>query len=198
MIHINAFKIQKGGKTIMAVIQKIVKSLPKKFSFFSSISILFILILLSTMGCNSEKCIQTDNVVSFLANVDPDSFQKVFTVVIGTKQATPSELNNLLRPEGGKVFIVTSITSYHITPRNESPFSVIGLLGLTESGSTRGWGAGTISVSERETTHVDYRPGIVVLLTENESLAVRSFIQSNDKARVEVHGYLKERPEIEK
>lgn len=178
--------------------QKTKKSLRKQVTILSSLLMLIVLLLWATLGCNSEKCVQTNNIVSFLANVSPGSNQKVFTVVIGTKQATPAELNNLLRPEGGKIFIVTSITSYHITPKIEAPFSVIGLLAVTESESTRGWGAGSLSVTGRKTTHVTYRPGLVVELTGAESLAVRSFIQSNETARVEVHGYLMKRPGSEK
>lgn len=178
----------------MDATQKTKKSLRKQVTILSSLLVLTVLLLWATFGCNSEKCVQTNNIVSFLANVSANSYQKVFTVVIGTKQATPTELNNLLRPEGGKIFIVTSITSFHITPKIEAPFSVIALLAVTEKGSTRGWGAGSLSVTGRNTTHVTYRPGLVVELRDVESLAVRSFIQSNETAHVEVHGYLMERP----
>lgn len=160
-----------------------------------SLLTLVILILWSTIGCKVEKRVPIEDIVSFQANVEADSFQKVFTLVIGTKQATSEELNNLLRPAGGKVLMVTSITAFHIKPTIESPFSVIKLMAQTASGSTRGWGVGGLSVSGRKTTHVTYRPGMVVELVGDESLTIRSLIQSNELARVEVHGHLRERPE---
>ena len=89
--------------------------------------------------------------------------------------------------------IVTSITAYHITPTSKAPFSVVDLMGC-KNGSTRGWGNGGLSISGLQTTQVNYRPGLVVTLIADESLCIGNFIQSNETARVGIHGYLMDRP----
>lgn len=160
-----------------------------------SLLMLAILFLCGASGCVANESIKPENIVSFFGTVSPNSKDKTFgAVVIGAEQATSEDLNKLLRPNGNKVLIVTSVTGYHITPTNKAPFSVVAILGLRENGSTRGWGNGGLSVSGLQTTQVDYRPGIVVTLMSDESLCIASFIQSNDKARVGVHGYLIDKP----
>ena len=131
--------------------------------------------------------------MSYFETVYPSSFGSVGSLVVGTNQASSEDLYEAIRPEGGKVLIVTSITAFHITPTHETPFSVISLLGVKD-GSTRGWGQGSLSVSGLQTTQVNYDPGLVVQLTKGESLSFRSLLQSNDIARVGLHGYLVDKP----
>ena len=79
----------------------------KILSFFT----LAILILWGTIGCKVGKGIPTEDIVSFLANVEPDSYQKVFTVVIGTKQATPKELNDLMKSDWKKSTVYYAVAA---------------------------------------------------------------------------------------
>ena len=179
----------------MKVMHKIPNHLRKSTIILSSILILAVLFIWGITGCEYKKCVEPDTIVSFFASVSPGSKETTFgAAMIGIQQATSEELNNLLRPEGGKALIVTSITGYHITPTKKIPFSIVDLIGLSKKGSTRGWGNGGLSIAGPQTTQVNYRPGIVVTLMSGESLCIASFIQSNEKARVGVHGYLVDRP----
>ena len=167
----------------------------KKESFRNLTKLLFgviipVLFLFGASGlCFAQQDIQNE-VVSFLANVNPNQKQKVFTIVIGDEQVSTEKLNNLLKPKGGKVLIVTSITAFHITPKKRKSFSVVGLLAVSNNGATRGWGAGTLSVNEKFTTHISYHPGLIIKLMKKESLAIANYIQSNELVRVEIHGFL--------
>jgi hypothetical protein len=161
---------------------------------FRCLLLLVVLLVWGATGCEYNEDAEPDIVVSFFATVSPDSRETTFgAAMIGTEQATSEDINELIRPAGGKVLIVTSITGYHITPSSKYPFSVVGLIGITDEGSTRGWGNGGLSIAGLHTTHVTFKPGLAVTLTSNESLCIASFIQSNDKARVGVHGYLRDR-----
>ena len=172
--------------------------LRKATTILSGLLILAILLPCGANGYEVKRSFQIENVVSFFGTVSPDSTDTDFgAIVIGTKQATSEDLNKLLRPKGRKVLIVTSITAYHITPTSKAPFSIVALLGY-RNGSTRGWGNGGLSISRLQTTQVNYRPGLVVTLMTGESLGIRSFKQSNEKARVGIHGYLMDRPKAKK
>jgi len=136
------------------------------------------------------------NTVNFFTNVEPEQNDKQMGAVeIGMNQATAEDLNELIRPDGGKVLIVNKMRAFHILPESDEPFSVVGLLSCTDEDSTRGFGNGMISVSGLETMEVTYDPGIVVHLTEDGNVCIRSFIQSTDITSVEVNGYLMDRPE---
>lgn len=177
----------------MKVIHRTPNRLPKAIITLGSLLILAILFLWGAATCAASESVQPENTVSFFATVSPDSKETSFgAVMIGTEQATSEDLNNLIGPEGGKMLIVTSITAYHITPTSKAPFSVVDLMGC-KNGSTRGWGNGGLSISGMQTTHVNYRPGLVVTLIADESLCIANFIQSNEKARVGIHGYLMDR-----
>ena len=168
--------------------------------------IAFVLLMIGTLclwdsrgQANSHEGAQTttpspEDTISFFMTVGPDSFDTGSTARIGPDPGKVDDINAAIRPAGGKLFIVTAITAYHISPRSQDPFSIVSLTALTDKGSTRGWGGGGISVSGQQTTHAQYWPGIVVQLVDNESLSVRSFVQSTDTVRFIVHGYLVDRP----
>ena len=178
----------------MKAINRTPNRLRKPTTTFGSLLIVAILSLWGATGCEANESVRPENIVSFFATVSPNSYVTVFgSAMIGTEQVTSEDLNKLLRPSGGKVLIVTSITGYHITPTSNAPFSAVSLL-ARKPGASRGWGAGGLSISGLQTTQVDYRPGLVVTLLPDESLCIASWIQSNERARVEVHGYLMERP----
>jgi len=179
----------------MKAINKTLNRLRKPTTTLGSLLIVAILSLWGATGCEANESVRPETIVSFFATVSPSSYVTTFGLAtIGTEQVTSQDLNELLRPSGGKVLIVTSITGYHITPTSKAPFSVVWLFALTrETKASRGWGGGGLSISGLQTTQVNYRPGLVVTLLPDESLCVRSGTQSNETARVEVHGYLMEK-----
>ncbi len=132
--------------------------------------------------------------VSFLANVDPDSDQTVLTVQLGDQQIPTSELNDMLRPGGGSVLRITSVHGFLTgTPQvpSTSDYAVI-FVGAIMRGGIRGFGAGTLSLNGAGTTQINFDPGLVASLLNNEYLVIRSQSQSNHEARVEVHGFLED------
>lgn len=176
----------------MKAINKRLNRLRKPTTTLGSLLIVAILSLWGATGCEANESVRPENIVSFFATVSPSSYVTTFGLAtIGTEQVTSQDLNRLLRPSGGKVLIVTSITGYHITPTSKAPFSVV-WLSARKPEAVRGWGAG-LSISGLQTTQVNYRPGLVVTLLPDESLCIESGTQSNEKARVVVHGYLMER-----
>lgn len=177
----------------MKAINKRLNRLRKPTTTLGSLLIVAILSLWGATGCEANESVRPENIVSFFATVSPNSYVTAFGLaMIGTEQVTSEDLNELLRPSGGKVLIVTSITGYHITPTSKAPFSVVWLLARKPK-AVRGWGGGGLSISGLQTTQVNYRPGLVVTLLPDESLCIESGTQSNDTARVQVHGYLMER-----
>lgn len=130
--------------------------------------------------------------VSFLANVDPDSDQTVFTIQVGDQQISTAQLNNMLRPGGGSVLRITSVHGFLSDPNivpDATDYAVIFVGALSRFG-IRGFGAGTLSLNGAGTTQINFAPGLVASLLNNEVLTIRSQVQSNHEARIEVHGFL--------
>lgn len=130
--------------------------------------------------------------VSFFMDVEPGT--KSFfsqSAQIGTKQVTLSEVNDQLH--NGKTLIVKNITVEHLSlpfPNPES-YSVVALAQCaTKSGSIEGFGNSSIATYGLQSNSVYYNPGLVVYLNEKHVLCVSSYIQSNEKVRVFVHGIL--------
>ncbi len=149
------------------------------------------LLLLGSSLLGASAWAQT---VSFLANVDPDTSQTVFTVQIDGQQTATADLNQLLRPGGGKVLRVTSIHGFLSdgrVPPTADDYAVIFLGALSNRNAVRGFGAGSIALDGRSTSQINFQPGLFVSLLANESLVLRSQLQSNYPARIEVHGFLK-------
>lgn len=137
---------------------------------------------------------KVEDAVSFFANVDPDSFDTTFAaIVIGTEQATAEDLNELLRPSGGMALRVTTMKLHNFTPVDTSYASVF-LGACTPIFSTRGFGSGPLAAGGPNTIQVNFQPGLVATLNSNESLCIRSLIQSNDLAVVGIHGFLQNSP----
>lgn len=131
--------------------------------------------------------------VSFVAVVQPHSDQTGFNLMIGNQQVPSSMLNDMLRPGGGHMLRVTSIKAHLINSQpmpGDSDYALVFLGAVTTRPSVRGFGAGSISVSGAATAQVNFDPGLFVQLGGNESLTVRSQLQSNETAHIEVHGYL--------
>lgn len=149
--------------------------------------LLLVLALLVSGGAQAQKT------VSFLANVQPDSDQTGFNVRINDQSIPTSDLNAMLRPSGGMVLRVTSL---HIvlldalTLPAASDYAVVFLGALSPRGSIDGFGAGTLSTSGGATRQIQFDPGLYVSLREDQVLTLRSQVQSNQVARVEVHGFL--------
>lgn len=132
--------------------------------------------------------------ISFLANVQPDSDQTFFSIKLNDQTITSAALNDMLRPGGGSTLRVTSIHGLLIDSQQAVPdafdYAVVFIGAITPRASVRGFGAGTISVSGPTTTQINFDPGLFVNLDSDETLTLRSQIQSNQLARIEVHGFL--------
>jgi len=159
------------------------KYLTKSFNY-----ILFIGFLL--MGTHAYA----DQAISFLANVAPDTSQTVFTAQLDGHQISTEQLNEMLRPGGGSVLRVTSMHGFLISSSipTSLDYAVIFIAALRPRDSVRGFGAGTISLNGPSTTQINFDPGLFAQLLSNESLVLRSQIQSNHLARIEVHGFLQD------
>lgn len=132
-----------------------------------------------------------EDTVSFLANVDPNSFETTFTAVRGTQQISTATLNSLIRSSGGYVFRIRSIHAHLLTGvPNVGDYAVFFLGACDDDNSTRGFGAGSLAVGGNANEQVTFLPGVVASLGSSESLCLRSLIQSNHTVRVEVHGVL--------
>lgn len=150
--------------------------------------ILFISFLL--MGSH----VYADQTVSFLANVHPDTSETVFTVQLDGQQISTAQLNDMIRPDGGHIFNVTSMHGFLLSSSipTSSDYAVI-FIGALKGRSVRGFGAGTISLNGPSTTQINFDPGLFAQLLSNESLVLQSQIQSNHMARIEVHGFVKKK-----
>ncbi len=130
--------------------------------------------------------------VSFFMDVEPGTKSFISqNGQIGTKQVTISKINEQLY--NGKTLIVKSITVEHLSlpfPNPES-YSVVALARCAiKSGSIGGFGNSSISTYGLQSNSMYYNPGLVVHLDEKHVLCVSSYIQSNEKARIFVHGIL--------
>ncbi|GEM_PF-3692420 len=137
--------------------------------------------------------VQAQEPIAFFADVIPNSDQTVFTVIVGDQQLSVPELQNLLRPGGGSVLRVTSIQALIFDPPaapSNSDYALVALIASSKFGDTRGFGAGTISATGGTTTQINFEPGLVIRLESSEKLTLRSFLQSNATARIELHGFL--------
>lgn len=153
----------------------------KKYLYILTLSLFF------TANAHAQKAI------SFLANVQPDSDQTAFSIKVNEQTITSAELNDMLRPGGGTTLRVTSIHGLLIDPLtipDVSDYALVFIGAVSRRASIRGFGAGTISVSHGNTTQVNFDPGLFVNLDNDESLTLRSQTQSNQLARIEVHGFL--------
>lgn len=130
--------------------------------------------------------------VSFFMDVEPGTTS--FTSSggqIGTKQPGVSKVNAELFK--GKTLIVKSITinNRSIPFPNPDSFSDIAFGRCTKSLSFSGFGNASISTYGPQSNTVHFNPGLVAhLLNERYGLCVSSFVQSNETARVFVHGIL--------
>lgn len=132
--------------------------------------------------------------VSILGNVEADSFDTALTVQVRDQQVSAEDFSDMLRPGGGHVFRVTSINGFLLNgpvPPSNDDYAVVFLGALGLRNSIRGFGAGTIALDGRGSNQVNFRPGLFVNLLANESLVLRSMVQSNQQARIEVHGFLR-------
>ncbi|GAB4194927.1 MAG: hypothetical protein Tsb002_26940 [Wenzhouxiangellaceae bacterium] len=132
--------------------------------------------------------------ISFQTIVHPNSTQSGFNIQFVDKQISTNELNMMLQPAGGMVLRVTSIHGY-LTGMTDVPnafdYAVI-YLGASKRGSMRQFGAGSISLNGAGTTQINFDPGLVATLLDTETLALRSLLQSNRQARIEIHGYIED------
>jgi len=131
--------------------------------------------------------------ISFFMTVDQGSIALVSqSAQIGTKQVLLSEINAELHQ--GKTLIVKSISVENMSlpfPNPES-YSVVAFAQCeTKSLGISGFGNSPLSTYGLQNNSVYYNPGLVVQLTsKNHGLCASSYIQSNNKARVFVHGVL--------
>ncbi len=161
----------------------------KTLNTFSGKRYLYILTLSLFFAASAHA----QKAISFLANVQPDSDQTAFSIKVNEQTITSAELNNMLRPGGGTTLRVTSMHGLLIDPftiPDISDYALIFIGAITPRAAVRGFGTGTISVSGGTTTQINFDPGLFVNLNNNETLTLRSQIQSNQLARIEVHGFL--------
>ncbi len=153
--------------------------------------VLFFTVTFSLVKAANAQPSDVQRTVSFLANVDAGQLQSVFTVVQGTQQMTSAELNNYIRPDGGYVLRIRSIHAYLLRGVPQpGDYAAFFLGACSDEFYTRGFGAGSLAVGGTRSEQVIFQPGIVASLSVSESLCLRSLIQSNYTARVEVHGIL--------
>lgn len=131
--------------------------------------------------------------VSFFMTVEPNSKSLVSNgAQIGVNQGLVSDINAELYQ--GKTLIIKSISVENMSlpfPNPES-YSVVAF-GQCETKSLNiiGFGNSYISTYGLQNNSVYYNPGLVVqLISKNHGLCVSSSIQSNNEARVFVHGVL--------
>ncbi len=135
--------------------------------------------------------------VSFLANIDPDSSQTIFTIQVGAEQVSSNDLNSRLRPGGGSVLRVTSIHGFlsdGLKLPADPHYALIFLGAMQPRNAIRDFGAGTLVLTGSSTSQITFDPGLLVNLLPNESLTLRSQTQSNHAAKIEVRGFLESLP----
>jgi len=155
-------------------------------------SFLFILLVsLSLVASNAYA----QKAISFLANVHPDTDQTFFNIKVNDQAIPSNTLHNMLRPGGGSVLRVTSIHGTlfgRISAPAPTDYALIFLGAINPRFSVSGFGAGTLSVSGATTTQINFDPGLYVHLNSDQTLTLRSLIQSNQLAHIEVHGFLED------
>lgn len=165
------------------MIQTSLSTVPRPLALF-----MFVLAILTAFDAQAQKSI------SFQANVYPDSDQTAFDIRVDDQQISTNELNAMLQPEGGVVLRVTSIHALllagPVVVPDSSDYAVILFGRLKRSGSISGFGAGTISAQGGATAQINLDPGLYVTLRQDEVLTLRSLVQSNQLARVLIHGHL--------
>lgn len=152
-----------------------------------------ILIGLLALGLNGQIHAQTP--VTFFGTVAPNSQQIVFdSILIGAQQSTSGELNAMLQPGTDYSLRITSIYANLFTLSTTTPgeddYARINIAEIGPGGDVRGFGNHTISLSGTGTTQVNFSPGLYADLRIRGRLGLISLIQSNQDARVTIHGFL--------
>ena len=171
-------------------------------NFLRSLSVsllLFFTQIISASAGDSEQ--YPSNAVTFFGTVNPDSYQTVLTVKIGEEQVSSGDFADLIRVNTNPVLRITSIQGFVFgspNPPTESDYALALVAACSPTFSLRGFGNADIAFSGPKTVQLNFHPGPVVSLLEGERLCLRSNTQSNQRVRIEVHGYLMQRPSINK
>ena len=171
----------------------------KKMTNTILLSIAAITITVTAIAADIDSTVEfnPENAVTFRVNIDPDSTDTAIDVTIGDNQVSSEELADAVRLSSGRVLRITSVHGYVFntpTPPAETDYVIAFVGACGPRLSIRSFGNGPITFSGRSTTQVNYRPGLVANLYPNERFCFRSLSQSNQRAHLEVHGYLQKIP----
>ena len=161
--------------------------------------LLFLAEVISANAGDSEQ--YPSNAVTFFGTVNPDSYQTVLTAKVGEKQISAGDLADLIRVNTDRVLRITSIQGFVFgspNPPTENDYALALVAACSPTFSLRGFGNADIAFSGPKTVQLNFHPGPVVSLLEGEQLCLRSNTQSNKRVRIEVHGYLMQRPSVAK
>ncbi len=138
-----------------------------------------------------EKMAET---VSFFMTVEPGekSLTSSNPVHIGDKEIPYKELMTYLHK--GRTLVVKTVIVENVSlpfPATDA-YSVVSLARCdVNTLATGGFGNSAIATYGLQSNPVHYNPGLLVtLLDQSDSLCVSSYIQSNETARVFIHGVL--------
>lgn len=160
------------------------------------ISLFFSLLVLVATNSHAESLDELTKkqpvTVSFFIDVAPGTTAfSSGSAQMGATQTIISEVNEQLVE--GKTLIVKSIsvTNFSIPFPNPDSFSAIAFGSCTQSLAITGFGNSGIATYGSQSNTMYFNPGLVAYLPNKKNeLCIKSNVQSNEKARVFIHGIL--------